>query len=29
MTRRHRLDGKFWEVLKYFEPLNITIATTW
>ncbi|MHB8829031.1 MAG: TRAP transporter substrate-binding protein [Syntrophales bacterium] len=21
------VDGKFWEVLKYFEPLNITIAT--
>jgi TRAP-type C4-dicarboxylate transport system substrate-binding protein len=21
------VDGKFWEVLKYYEPLNITIAT--
>ena len=21
------VDGKFWEVIKYFEPLNITIAT--
>ena len=21
------VDAKFWEVLKYFEPLNITIAT--
>lgn len=21
------VDGKFWEVLKYFEPLNITIAS--
>jgi TRAP-type C4-dicarboxylate transport system substrate-binding protein len=21
------VDGKFWEVLKYFQPLNITIAT--
>ena len=21
------VDAKFWEVLKYYEPLNITIAT--